>query len=209
MTTQFKSFDRSPLGAFVKSPLGARNRPSILPTGNLHLAVIFIDEAQGIIGETEGYLGPFDGFPHLPSERWFADVARWEAARATHAEDSVGVAALVLQFPATFDPVPTWPRIWPRGTPPLGSPNLPLGVRIRQVNNEIDVPSWRQFFEEFVSNGVVEDVWFFLDRSGSLGLQDEIFRAIAPWVTELTDDGVRVFTRAFSDERWLFQAARV
>lgn len=208
MTTKFNSFDASPLGAFVQSPLGARNTPSILLTGNpLHLAVIFIDEAtEAEVGDGTGYRGWFDGLPHLPDERWRVDVERWDAARISHGERSLGAACLILHFPSNVDPLNPWERLWPFGF------RLPLGIRMKRVLNEVDVPVWKQHVEDFVrttTNSVLEDVWFFVDRSGSFGLQDVVLRAIADWATELTNNQVTVFTRTFADERWLRQAARV
>lgn len=88
MTTKFGSFDASPLGALVESPLGARNRS--------------IEEAiQSVLimvwsGKDTFYDGPQGGANYL------SDIAAWDRLLDRHDEDDVPVVAAaveVTQFP--------------------------------------------------------------------------------------------------------------
>lgn len=98
MTTKFNSFDASPLGAFVESPLGARNRPR--PPGDLIdliVLIVWIDEA-----DVNYYQNP---------DQYFAHKAQWEAA--LQARDGDRVLAFLWYSPIA--PILPFGAAYPRG----------------------------------------------------------------------------------------------
>ncbi len=105
MTTKFKSFDASPLRAFVQSPLGARNKPE---RGIVIVVAWMLSNKSGRI-----YTAPLPGQPVI----WPFDLAGWLRAvserdpakfRAIlfHKESGVGLIPGGATFPPHVHKVP-------------------------------------------------------------------------------------------------------
>lgn len=89
MTTKFNSFDQSPLGAFVESPLGARNRPGV-PSAKHVLVMLWIVRDPAYI----------TGIPHPAA--YEADRVAWNAFVADRVPPSSSLSMDIIHFPKSI-----------------------------------------------------------------------------------------------------------
>ncbi len=187
MTTKFKSFDASPLVAFVQSPLGARNRPRRGPP--IIVVVVWLDESTAY------------NLPAFP-DQWNFDSRQWDELTNT-VDRSKFVAAV---FDAPVEP----------GSP-LEDTIIPQGGAFPRVVTKVDVartPSAETilgYFRALIAPRrpvAVTDIWFFIDGSGSMQLFD-IQPAFGEFLDLLDDEFAgqpeppNVRFSEFFDERWL------
>lgn len=130
MTTKFNSFDQSPLGAFVESPLGARNRRS----RNIIVLVVWLDESSTLATHP-----PFNGYNNpVTSAPWYRDVDEWNALVSDL--DQSGFVAAVFDAPTAPDDFQE-DRIIPRNA------EIPPGVELVDV---VRVPSGGAILDTFL-----------------------------------------------------------
>lgn len=106
MTTDFDSFDESPLGAFVESPLGARNAGVNMVPGTIaKIEIAFAGPGMG--HDNTWYYSSYRGYDMSQDAarlaRWLFDVDAYNLVRAEHPE-LVACGLLCSHLPAEGQP---------------------------------------------------------------------------------------------------------
>ena len=105
MTTKFDSFDSSPLGAFVQSPLGARNRT--VPPAEFYVFVVW--------GSMKGYFPEF-----VPPGAFEEDVNNWTVQSNQRPADRFVAAWFDTGFFGEPPPIPNLVHKVLSFPPPIG-----------------------------------------------------------------------------------------
>jgi len=183
VTTEFDSFDESPLGAFIESPLGARGIAGL----RLVIAMTWTDESKE--KETSYQESPQIYFDHL--NEWRRFVADTETNERIEIRATVVIPLGSLRG--------RWWDLIPRGEPWPSD-----AFQFAETGRPGSLLEFITAFNTIRDGDIPNTLVLLVDNSGSMSIADILptYQNFQDWIRENFSD-VSVHRATFFDEQWI------